>query len=206
MEINAEDLAYWYLRLNGFLSIQNFVVHPDQGRNQETDVDLMAVRFPFRAENLTRPMKDDKYFIRHKTPYIVFAEVKAGRCSLNGPWTKPERGNMKRVLNALGAFTEKENDRIANELHRSGFFQNQFYRVSLLCIGAEKNINIEEDFPEIPQILWAGILQFIFRRFRDYKNQKVSHVQWDETGTLLWKKSVEFRRSEDDFCNYFKII
>ncbi len=205
MELNAESLAYWYLRLNGFLSIQNFVVHPDQGRNQETDVDLMAVRFPFRSENLIRPMRDDKVFSKHKIPYIVFTEVKAGRCSLNGPWTKPERQNMKRVLHALGAFTEKENDWIAHELYRNGTFQNQFYHVSLMCIGAEINEQIKQKFPYVPQIIWDHILRFIFKRFREYKNQKVSHVQWDETGKLLWNKSVEFRRDQEYFCNYFTV-
>lgn len=98
MDINSEELAYWYLRLNGFLSIQNFIVHPDAGSDQETDVDLMAVRFPFRCENLVRPMKDDVPFARHRKPFIVFAEVKARLCKLNGPWTKPERNNMERVL------------------------------------------------------------------------------------------------------------
>jgi len=29
LRIDPEDLAYWYFRLNGFLAIKNFVVHPD---------------------------------------------------------------------------------------------------------------------------------------------------------------------------------
>src|SRR2546421_2682459 len=62
VEIKSEQLAYWYLRLNGFLSIPNFVVHPDEGRRQRTDVDLLAVRFPYRSENLRRPMRDDSLF------------------------------------------------------------------------------------------------------------------------------------------------
>ena len=58
--IDAERLAYWYLRLNGCLTIQNFVVHPDKGREQKTDVDILAVRFPHRAELLHNSMKDDE--------------------------------------------------------------------------------------------------------------------------------------------------
>jgi len=30
--VDSEKLAYWYLRLNGFLSIPNFIVHRDTGR------------------------------------------------------------------------------------------------------------------------------------------------------------------------------
>ena len=46
MEITAGQLAYWYLRLNGLLNIPDFVVHPEQGGNQRTDVDVLGVRFP----------------------------------------------------------------------------------------------------------------------------------------------------------------
>ena len=28
----AEDIASWYFRLNGFLAISGFIVHPDQRR------------------------------------------------------------------------------------------------------------------------------------------------------------------------------
>ncbi len=47
--IKYEQLGYWYLRLNGFLTIPNFVVHPDVGHNQETDVDILGVRFPLQS-------------------------------------------------------------------------------------------------------------------------------------------------------------
>jgi hypothetical protein len=51
-EISSEKLAYWYLRLNGFLTITNFIVHPDFGRSQRTDVDILGCRFPYRQELL----------------------------------------------------------------------------------------------------------------------------------------------------------
>ena len=206
MQLRSEDLAYWYLRLNGFLSIQNFIVHPDGGSNQETDVDLMAVRFPFRAENLVRPMRDDRPFVGIRQPYVAFTEVKAGRCSLNGPWTNPERQNMLRVLAALGAFTRKENEWIASELYGQGFFQNQLYRVSLLCFGAERNDELAETFPKVPQLIWSEVLLFIFNRFGEYKRQKKSNGQWDQTGKLLWKKAEEFRRDPEAFCSHFVIV
>ena len=49
----AEEVAQWYFRLNGFMSIPGFVVHPDQPRNfARTDADLLGVRFPFSSEIL----------------------------------------------------------------------------------------------------------------------------------------------------------
>jgi hypothetical protein len=42
--LNAESLAYWYFRLNGFFAIPNFVVHPERGVGQRTDIDVLGVR------------------------------------------------------------------------------------------------------------------------------------------------------------------
>jgi hypothetical protein len=49
----AEEVANWYFRLNGFLSIPGFILHPDRvQRYPETEADLIAVRFPYSAEIL----------------------------------------------------------------------------------------------------------------------------------------------------------
>lgn len=47
-----ERVAYWYFRLNGFFQMENVVVHPARCGSQRTDADLLAVRFPYRAERL----------------------------------------------------------------------------------------------------------------------------------------------------------
>jgi len=56
--ISPEKVAYWFFRLNGCLTLVNFVVHPDlirrdEPRSQWTDVDILAIRFPHRKELLT---------------------------------------------------------------------------------------------------------------------------------------------------------
>jgi hypothetical protein len=50
--LDPEKVAYWYLRLNGFFQIENFVVHPERRGGQRTDADLLAIRLPFRAERV----------------------------------------------------------------------------------------------------------------------------------------------------------
>src|SRR5262249_14016871 len=185
MRIRAEQLAYWYLRLNGFLTIPNFIVHPEQGRNQETDVDLLGVRFPYRAE--LRKMEDDEFFTRaREKSFIAFAEVKANLCALNGPWTNPDRQNMQKVLRAVGAFTAAENNVVAAALYDRGFYKSQLYHVSLLCLGKEENPEVAKTYPKVPQITWPKVLTFIYNRFHTYRRQKVSHGQWDPQGHDLW--------------------
>ncbi|MBV9469450.1 MAG: hypothetical protein JO316_20600 [Abitibacteriaceae bacterium] len=198
MQIQAEQLAYWYFRLNGFLNIPNFVVHPDTGSEQRTDVDLLGVRFPYRSELLLDPMRDDEIFrrVREKT-YIVLAEVKAGVCSLNGPWTNPSRQNMQRVLRAVGALPAQEVDLASSALYQNGLYSNQLYKVSLFCLGATESSAITEAYPHVPQVLWSHTLTFIYERFRRYQRQKVSHNQWDEQGKALWNCAERSRTIED---------
>ena len=56
----AEEIAYWYLRLNNFFLIENFVVH--QGR-RGTDQDFLALR-PLGAEEWVggRKLQSDSVF------------------------------------------------------------------------------------------------------------------------------------------------
>ena len=172
--------------------IENFVVHPDQGKNQETDVDILGVRFPYRAENLIRPMEDDARFsIKSDRPQIIIAEVKSKLCNLNGPWTDPDRGNMHKVLRAIGAFSESKTDLIAKALYLHGCYEDQGYEISLVCIGGQRNEEVAAKFPQVRQILWAEVLDFIFRRFKEYKHQKVAHPQWDATGKRLWTAATK---------------
>lgn len=199
MYMKSERLAYWYLRLNGFLTIPNFVVHPDRGGNQGTDIDVLGVRFPYRAENLERPMLDDVRFTRvREKSFIAIAEVKRGRCALNESWINPERKNMLRVLRAVGAFPRNEADLVAQSLCQKGFYRSQLYHVSLMCFGCESNPELAGRYRQVPQFLWPEVLAFIYRRFQEYKRQKASHEQWDEDGIALWNE-FEHSRNEHQF-------
>ena len=206
MDIDSEQLAYWYLRLNGFLTIPNFVVHPDSGKNQETDVDVLGVRLPFRAENISRPMRDADLFTRKRDKtYLIIAEVKSGLCLLNGPWTKPERQNMQRVLMAVGAFTKAETEIVAKALYEVGKYTNQLYHVSLACLGRDRNDEISQKYPDVPQILWNEVLTFIHQRFSEYRKTKISHPQWDQDGRNLWNQYAAHPRDAIQFASSIRV-
>jgi hypothetical protein len=206
MKIKTEHLAYWYFRLNGFLNIPNFVVHPDIGNDQRTDVDLLGVRFPYRSELLTNSMQDEARFLRvkHRT-YIVLAEVKAKVCNLNGPWTNKDQQNMQRVLRAVGAIPAPEIDIASTSLYDTGIYSNQLYYISLFCVDEYKNPYIAQNYPDVPQITWNDdVLPFIYQRFRNYRRQKASHGQWDEHGKALWS-CYEQSSSLEDFLAHVQV-
>ena len=102
----AEHVASWYFRLNGFLSIPGFIVHPDKRRrNPLTEADLIAVRFPLSREVIDgKSMKDDERLVElAKKQQILFllVEVKLNVCNINGPWSDPQARQDRRTVNEL---------------------------------------------------------------------------------------------------------
>lgn len=198
IQIQPENLAYWFFRLNGFFTIPNFIVHPDKGMEQRTDVDIFGVRFPYRAELLENPMIDFKEFLGFSKPFIVIAEVKKDRCKLNGPWKKEEKKNLHRVLRALGVFTLELIDEVANSLYEKGFYENELYYISLFCVGDRKNPEILRQYPAVHQVTWEKVAHFIYNRFNKYREQKYSHSQWDDVGKKIWNL-FEQSQNEDQY-------
>lgn len=204
MKINSEQLAYWYLRLNGFLTIPNFIVHPEQGNAQRTDVDIIGLRFPFREE--LKGMVDDEVFSQYdEKPVIAIAEVKIGQCALNGPWTDPLKKNMQGVLRAIGAFKEEIMEEVAGNIYNQGIYNGEQYTIVLVCIGKDVNQEILEKYSAVPQIRWEQVSDFIYSRFKSFKEAKVSHGQWDDVGKELWT-CVESSRDKSDFHNKLEFI
>ncbi len=90
----AEHVSNWYFRLNGFLSIPGFVIHPDHpSRYPRTEADLIGVRFPNSTEVLdgVSMMDDPKLsgLCKLTKTLFVLVEVKTELCSINGPWSDP---------------------------------------------------------------------------------------------------------------------
>lgn len=178
------------------MTIMNFVVHRDRGPGQETDADVLGVRFPHRAEGPPEdPMADDEHLLRvyskrtaaSKRPYVIIAEVTKQRCKLNGPWTNRGRGNMQRVLAAIGAIEEAEREQAATALYGPGVYENKDIYMSLCCLGNRESGHIASGRPDVPQIVWGHVATFIYRRFDTHFETKRSHPQWDRFGQHLWR-------------------
>lgn len=189
---NPERLAYWYLRLNGFLLLENFIIHPDRGNEQRTDADLLGVRFANRSENPVLPMADDPVVADSSTfCNVVIVEVKKGRCELNGPWTRQDDENIQRVLRALGCFPESEVNLVAKELYKQGRYATADVTCRLLAFG---------DYVghlAISQIMFDHMIQFIHNRFKAYRRQKSSIGNWPLDGRILRQMADRFPVFDD---------
>lgn len=189
IEIDPEQLVYWYFRLNGFLTTVNFVVHDEETEEQRTEVDLVGVRFKDRQELLVDPMKDDCEFSRQETPVLfVIAEVSKTKCKLNGPWTKQNLRNLDRVLSAFGMVSKSTDSirRASERVYNEGSHSGSFSMIRLIAVGRERSSSLKSFYPNVQQILFSEIASFVFERFDEYSLQKVSHPQWDGLGKMLW--------------------
>jgi hypothetical protein len=201
--LTPEQLAYWYFRINGCLTITNFVLHPDlieRGElpTQRTDADVLAVRFPYRQELLTsgRAMVDDRVFRHDKMVDLIIAEVKTGLCRLNGPWTDRHKQNVHRVLYSVGVFPPALVPSVAEALYAESQYADAVARVRLFAVGGQANSQLPST---VVQLTFSQIAEFVYRRFRRYLRHKVHHPQWDRAGQFLYQQAAN-SNSEQEFA------
>ena len=185
--MTAEQLALWYFRLNGFFTINSFIIHPLRKGSARTDADIVGIRFPHRQELSKDNDVDMPEFTRASgKSYFVIAEVKTSVCQLNGPWSDPTKENIQALLGDLGPFETSKIDIVAKSIYEHGAFEDSSFYCSLFFLGSETNSDLEKTYPGIPQHTWNQVLQFIFERFSTYKSRKMDHSSWDDTGKFLW--------------------
>jgi hypothetical protein len=205
---SRDSVAEWFLRLNGFFTVLNFVVHPverAEGTRQRTDADVLGIRFPHRQEIVGgRPLVDHKDFRGSSRPVLVIAEVKAGRCRLNGPWTRSEDGNVGSVLRSLGCVEPESLKVISDSLYECGCFESTDFEIRLVCFGARLST-------ELPtgalQFLWSDVFGFVYDRYQEFWRVKRDNQQWPPIGGFLWDKCKGQKRDVyvQEMLNVFSV-
>jgi len=201
----SERLAYWYLRLNGFLLWENFIIHPDRGSNQRTDADLVGVRFLQREDIVGTKLRDDYRIIDCRSLInLVIAEVKSGRCALNGPWTRKEDENVQRLLRAVGCFRETEVSLAAESIYNNGRYQSDLVTCRLVAIGNERE---DLPIPDVEQILFKDMIAFCYERLHEYRIQKASVGNWSIDGQRLLEFALadRFELFDSNVHRYFRL-
>lgn len=199
---DPERIAYWFFRLNGCLILDNFLVHHPKRGIDGTDIDILGIRFPHRRElanseiPTTEPMIDHELFeTEEELIDICFVEVKRDRINLNKSWKEPEKGNIERLLYAIGPFPEDLVEDIANELYRLHSYTDNTYRVRIIAVGDHKHYELPDS---VTVLYWPGILTFIYQRLNVYYNQKSMHDQWDWTGRQLFSLMQSCRSPDSE--------
>ncbi len=192
--IDPEILAQVFLRLNGFFSLTNFIIHREAEYEYRvgTDIDICGIRFPYRREILYNPVTDDERLQSLSRPILVLGEVKTSVCSINESWLREGSDILKRAIATTGIFSEPKIDSIVSSLRSRGRYSEADFIVQIVCFGeCEVQIfrvqNNDIPLPDVIQITWDYILEFIYRRFRGFSREKRDHPQWEQIGQILWK-------------------
>lgn len=175
----AEELAYWYLRLNGFFLIENFVIHRSngdvQGIKYRSDADLLAVRFPGVIEVLgekTLECDTDFLFKKFNSSKIIglVVEVKSGE-----DWKElkifEDMDRMTYALRRLGFLNGEMIEELASEESWTIVDIDRDFQVGKLLVHDLKNIPEKYEGKVVPVKL-TTVKEFIEKRFRDNKVEK----------------------------------
>ncbi len=168
-----ETLVRWYLRFNGYLGVENFIVHEpvDEGNIQGGETDIIGVRFPYSHEDVGFPIVNDCRLFDEEVAAnslidFVIAEVKTSRRSnLNKIWTENEEIYVDRVaymIRWMGFLSdERAIHNLAQELKAGFRGRERNYLVRLIYFTRKRQRFVSDQ--GIPQITIREILDFFFK-------------------------------------------
>lgn len=149
-----EEFAKWYLRLNGYFLVENFVVHAGDDASkinesglisQHTESDLLGIRFPFQKETSGKlNIANDPNLILSEKGLIdcVVVEVKSGgKATPNRAWSDPEKIEIiKYIVRFFGILpNEVEISLAAESLNRSYSYLKDNIRFRYIIISYTPN-------------------------------------------------------------------
>ncbi len=185
----GETLAYWYLRLNGFFPLTNFVLHRAEeceNNDRDADCDLLAVRFPYVFEEVggQRDDWDSKRFtewgIKLEERVVgLIVEVKTGKVE----WNDLRAFDRKRLVygvRRLGVVPQQAVDSVVDALETKATYAGDgnwpISIAKLLVTSRGLPRSFERTACQMP-FLWMAldeVEQFVRARMKKYERQKVA--------------------------------
>ena len=137
----AEQLAYWYLRRNGFFPLTNFVLHHGEG-HRTSDTDLVAVRFPHVSEDIGgMPADWDELFqndwkIDLLTETVgLIVEVKSGSWNSDDLQGRASERRVRDGLKRMGMISPGQVEEAAAELNDTPVSRVGGFTLAKLFVG-----------------------------------------------------------------------
>lgn len=195
MKNYAEELAYWYLRLNGFFPINNYVLHPDDtDENSHADSDILAVKMPHTKETVGLRVRRD--YSQELLDIVdggiriigVICEVKGGSTRFSTR-NISNRNRIESQVKRLGFFQDDQMTLVINRLMRNSYYENENFKVCKVIICREDNRT------RIPntwnRISLEVIIRYIIRNRLARHPQKVGG--WDKFDSSLFQFLIRHR-------------
>jgi hypothetical protein len=175
----GEVLTYWYLRLNGFFPITNFVlhdVHQGENRKYSGDCDLLAVRFPHVSEKIRgQDLEWDPDFFEDlgsnfDRPVGLIVQVKTGQSTQKDLIKSFSEDTLTYAIRRIGLVEEDQVPNLVGELMNCAkLIKDDFILAKLAVFGRpsredNKNPFIIKDIHELDK--------FIRDSIKEYENTK----------------------------------
>lgn len=164
----GEAWAYWYLRLNGFFPLGNFVVHKDSVVRHRADVDLLGVRPPHVFEEVGGQQDDWDPALKHgfdlSQTLAWICEVKTGRFDEEKLFRPDIVG---RAVRRLGLVRSEEADAVVDTLRVTATATSGAVTFAKVLFSAEPRA--DGSYLNIPE---AHIDKFVEGRIRRYPYEK----------------------------------
>lgn len=167
----GETNAYWYLRLNGFFLINNFVIHRTDEIAYSSDIDILGIRLPYVFEEVGGQPDDwDESLLQTLNPNLmtgVICEVKTGDFDEKTLFRKKY---LKYCLDRFGfmpQLSEAYTEQVFNNQITLAEFEGQQFQILKLFIS-----NYDSKRKDFMQLRIKHIRQFIENRIQKYRDKK----------------------------------
>lgn len=165
----GEEITYWYLRLNGFFPLTNFVIHRVDDNAHPSDVDILAIRPEHVYEEIGGKPEDwDNSLLEvmdFRETIGLICEVKTGRFERAKLF---KSNHVKYAMGRLGLVPENEIDEVSKRL-KEGYFVKLNHNASiykLLICDKELDTRL---FLSMRLIDLEGFIEDRIRKYPEHK-------------------------------------
>lgn len=192
----AEEMAYWYFRLNGFFLLDNFVLHNDGlDSTHSADIDILAIRQKYTFESVGGREADKhellfKNFDDNKNIGII-CEVKAGRSTPNDILLR-RRDRLRYGLERIGFFSHSKVNELVVKLSSDPVVSGEYHQVGKVLITDDGR-----DIPGFICISLEEIHKFLKRHLRRYIDPKSRSKQFFPSPVIqqiIWEIEQEAKK------------
>lgn len=198
---SSEEHSYWYLRLNGFFLLDNFVIHKSEGVDYTSDADILAIRPPFIYEDIGGRADDwdSKFLSQFAEDAIIgiICQVKGGAIGDKELFREPylsysikRFGFTKDIAQIIEQLNQEPIATLTNELGTK-------YQVAKVLVTRDKPKGAT-NFLTIPL---PHIYDFIFQRINKYPIEKYRDRNFFSSvglQTIIEINSIQKGRQDED--------
>lgn len=178
----GETLTYWYLRLNGFFPLTNFVLHrheePGYEATHRADTDLLAVRFKHVYEPVGGQADDwDEWFAKNQIRFAnkvvgLIVEVKTGDVRTEAINRSFSEERLTYAIQRLGFYDSQKGTigKRVESLQKKAFVTNDYYQIAKVLVTSAPVGRLS--LPPCLNITLPEIETFISKRMRKYAQEK----------------------------------